>query len=265
MQIDPFQKLKNAQREGWALFAPLETITTPTAATLVRFAEIRAGQRVLDVACGTGVVAITAARLGAVVQGLDLSPVLLRRAEANASIAGVNVGLSEGDLESLPFHDGEFDVVVSQFGHMFAPRPSVATSEMLRVLKPGGTLAFSTWPPEMFMGRMFHLVNQYLPPPVGVPPTTDWGTPETVRERLGVAIRDLYFERNLMTTAALSPMHFRDLFERTSAPIIKLLQSLNNDPARLVEFRTCFDALATEYFHNNTMRQHYLMSRAVKA
>src|ERR1035437_3566868 len=148
--MDPFESFKAAQKQGWAHFAPLEAITTATAARLVKRAAIHAGQRVLDVACGTGVVAITAARLGAHVTGLDLTPELLEHAPENSPIAAAEIDWHEGDVERIPFADGSFDVVVSQFGHIFAPRADVAIAEMLRVLKSGGTIAFSTWPPELF-------------------------------------------------------------------------------------------------------------------
>lgn len=136
--MDSLAQFKEAQRQGWAHFAPLEANTTPEAARLVKHARVRPGHRVLDVACGTGVVAVTAARLGARVTGLDLTPELLERARENASIAGVDVDWHEGDVEQLPFGDAAFEVVLSQFGHMFAPRPGVAVAEMLRVLSPGG-------------------------------------------------------------------------------------------------------------------------------
>src|SRR5215472_9061910 len=155
--MDQLAQFKETQRQGWAHFAPLADNTTPEAARLVKHAGVRPGQRVLDVACGTGVVAVTAARLGARVTGLDLTPELVAHARENASIAGVEIEWHEGDVEGLPFGDAAFDVVVSQFGHIFAPRPAVAVAEMLRVLKPGGTIAFSSWPPELFVGRNFVL------------------------------------------------------------------------------------------------------------
>ena len=158
--MDPLAAFKAAQKSGWAFFAPLETFTTAVAAQLVKHARIEAGQRVLDVGCGTGVVAVTAARRGAKVTGLDLTPELLARARENAELAEVDIDWHEGDVEQLPFADGTFDVVVSQFGHMFAPRPEVALAEMLRVLKPKGTIAFATWPPELFTGRMFAITAQ---------------------------------------------------------------------------------------------------------
>ncbi len=264
MESDPYFQFKAAQREGWALFAPLEALTTPPAGALVSFAGIAADVQILDVACGTGVVAVTAARRGAHVSALDLSPVLLERARHNADLAGVNIAFTEGDVEALPYPSASFDIVMSQFGHMFAPRPAVALAEMLRVLKPGGCLAFSTWPPEMFTGRMFLLINQYLAPPPGVPPSTDWGDVRIVRERLGEAVSELVFERELMTAPTLSPAHYRAAIERTAAPVIKLVESLREDPPTLARFRGELEALIALYLVANVVRQHFLMTRAKK-
>lgn len=174
--MDPFESFKAAHKLGWAHFAPLEVFTTSVAAQLVKHAKVHAGQRVLDVGCGTGVVAVTAARLGASVTGLDLTPALLERARENSQIAGVEIDWQEGDVENLPFEDGAFDVVLSQFGHIFAPRPEVAVAQMLRVLKPGGKIAFATWPPELFTGRMFMITARYAPP--GLAPPPQWGRPQ---------------------------------------------------------------------------------------
>jgi SAM-dependent methyltransferase len=264
--MDSFEAFKTAQKQGWAYFAPLELITTIPAGRLVKFAGVRAGQQVLDVGCGTGVVAITAARLGAKVSGLDLTPELLERARYNSQLAGLEVDWREGDVEQLPFGDGAFDVVLSQFGHIFAPRHSVALGEMLRVLKPGGTIAFSTWPPELLIGRVFRLVASYMPPPPpGVSPPPQWGDQNIIRERLGGAVRDIAFERETIPAPALSLQHFRTLTERTAGPMIKLVENLSvNDPAKLAAFRREYDALATEYFRENFMQQDYLMTRATK-
>src|SRR5262249_37832690 len=157
-------------------FAVLESLTATAAPRLVRFAGIPPGSEVLDVACGSGVVALTAARLGAKVTGVDLTPELVARARENAALMKLEATWHEGDVEALPLPDAEFDFVVSQFGHMFAPRPQVAIAEMLRVLKPGGTIAFSTWPPELCVGRGFALMGKYgPPPPPGVAPPPQWG------------------------------------------------------------------------------------------
>ena len=264
--MDQFEAFKAVQREGWAHFAPLETLTTPPAAHLVKYARIRPGQRVLDVGCGTGVVAVTAARLGARVTGLDLTPQLLERARENSRLAGVEIDWHEGDVELLPFGDASFDAIVSQYGHMLAPRPAVAVAEMLRVLTPGGTIAFSTWPPELFIGRMFAMVGRYLPPPPpGVSPPVQWGDPGTVRERLGAAVRDLVFDRGTMLVPALSPAHNRTNMERTAGPVLKLIEALTeSDPAKLAAFRREYEDLAAEYIEDNILRQDYLLTRATK-
>lgn len=263
---DPFEQFKAMQRASWAFFGPLAMFTTPSAARLVRFAGVKAGQRVLDVGSGTGVVAITAARLGANVTGADLTPELLEQARHNAAIAETSVEWREADVERLPFADGQFEVVLSQFGHMFAPRPEVAVAEMLRVLAPGGTIAFSTWPPDHFVGRLFSLTARYAPPPPpGVAPPVQWGDPETVRQRLGAAVREIVFERDLMVFNTLSPQHVRHVTEHTAGPVLKLVEALGrSDPAKLAEYRRECDELASQYFEQNTMRQSYLMTRARK-
>jgi len=264
--MDALAGFKAAQREAWAHFAPLEAITTRPAARLVRFSGLGASHQVLDVACGTGVVAVTAARLGARVTGLDLTPTLLERARENARIAGVAVEWHEGDAEALPFDSGAFDFVLSQFGHMFAPRPAVVIAEMLRVLRPGGTLAFSTWPPELYAGRMFALNARYAPPPpAGASPPVQWGDPNVVRERLGSAVKELVFDRDTMLAFALSPAHHRENFERSSGVAQQVVQTLQKtDPARLASYRREYEALVAEFFDGNTVRQDFLMTRATK-
>lgn len=264
MPNDPFAQLKAVQREGWSLFVPLEAVTTATAAELVRHARIRAGQRVLDVACGTGVGALTAARAGATVCALDLSPVLIDHGRQHAALAGVEIEFREGDVEALPYPDSSFDVVISQFGHMFAPRPDVTMAEMLRVLKPGGTIAFSTWPPEHYVGQMFALVGKFVPPPVGAAPPPQWGDPTIVRQRLGDAVTDIMFDRSVMLFPALSPQHYRKGIEETLGPVVKLVAALKEEPAKLAAFRAELDGFVARYFENNVVRQHYLMTRATK-
>lgn len=267
MSEDAIAKFKDAQRQGWKHFAPLEALTTPAAARLVKFAKVRAGQNVLDVGCGTGVVAITAARLGAGVCGVDLTPELLERARENARIANVEIDFREGDVEALAFEDGTFDVVLSHFGHMFAPRPEVALAEMLRVLKRGGTIAFTTWPPELLIGKSFRLVASYMPPPPpGVSPPPQWGDVAIVRERLGSAVNDILFDRGCMLFPALSVQNYRDRLENTAGPMLKLVESLlTSDPERLAQFRREYDAQIAPYFEDNVVRQDYLLTRAMKS
>jgi len=265
--MDALAKFKEAQRQSWTNFAPLEVHTTPPAARLVRHARIDSGMRVLDVGCGTGVVAVTAARRGARVTGLDLTPELLEHAKEHARIAGVEIDWHQGDAENLSYENGAFDVVVSQFGHMFAPRPEVATAEMLRVLRTGGTLAFSTWPAELANGRTMDLLRRYAPPSTfEAPPVTLWGDPGVIRQRLGDAVREIVFDRATMLTPALSARHALEERERTSGPLRKMVEALTaKDPEKLEAFRREYVSIVEEYLEDNVIQAGYLMTRAVKA
>jgi SAM-dependent methyltransferase len=262
---DPFFQFKQAQKQGWACFSPLEALTIPQAARLVRHAKVQSGDSLLDVGCGTGVVAITAAKHGAHATGIDLTPELLQRARQNASISEVSIDWREGDAENLPFDDGSFDVVLSQFGHIFAPRPEVAIAEMLRVLKPGGTIAFSSWPPEGHVGRSSALIGKYLPAPPGVPSPALWGEPRVIQERLGNQVKDIVFDRARMMVPVLSVQLHRTNAERTIGPLIKLVETLSaSDPDKLTQFRAEAEALTAEYVEGNILRQDYLLTRATK-
>lgn len=268
MTNDPIAEFKARQRETWALgnFGEVATFTTPVAGHLVRFAGVRDGQKLLDVATGTGVVAITAARLGAIVSGLDLTPELLDQARLSAPVAGLkNIDWKEGDVESLPWPDAVFDVVLSQFGHMFAPRPEVAVREMLRVLKPGGRIAFATWPPEQFIGRSFALSAKYVPPPAGVVPPVLWGDVTQVRERLGGAVKDLHFERGIMQIPALSPQHLITWHSTKIGPAIRVHAALQKEPAKLEAYLKEFGDLIAAYTVDNVVRHEYLLTRGLKA
>jgi SAM-dependent methyltransferase len=265
--MDPIVQFKENQKAAWSTFATLESVTGTAAPRLVKFAGIEKGAEVLDVGCGTGVVALTAARIGAKVTGVDLTPELLARATENAALMQVEVTWQEGDAEALPLPDAKFDFVVSQFGHMFAPRPEVVIKEMLRVLKPGGTIAFSTWPPELFTGRMFSLSARYAPPlPPGVSAPAQWGDPNIVRERLGTAVKDVTFTRDVMGLQTLSAQHYRFFLETSFGPMKKLVAALDaNDPAKANAFRRELEDLASQYIENNVLRQDFLVTRAVKA
>jgi SAM-dependent methyltransferase len=264
LNSDPFFELKQRQREMWASFSPTAMFTTPVAAHLVKFAGVTAGESLLDVGTGTGVVALTAARAGAKVTGLDLTPALLDHARENARIAGQGgIVWTDGDAEDLPYPDASFDVVVSQFGHMFAPRPDVAVAEIRRVLKPHGRFAFATWPPEHFVGKMFAFVGQHSPPPPpGAAPPPQWGSPAIIAERLAGLFEAPFFDRGTMSVAALSLAHFREFMERSVGPMQKLVERLASDSPKLQAIRSEFEALASPYFVDNVVHQSYLLTKA---
>jgi hypothetical protein len=134
------------------------------------------------------------------------------------------------------------------------------------VLKPGGTIAFSTWPPELMTGRMFQLLGKYSPPlPEGVSPPVQWGDPQLIRDRLGDAVRDITFARDAMFVQMLSVPHFRLFLETTLGPAIRLVAELEQSaPAKVAELRRELEALAATYFADNHVRQDYLLTRAVK-
>lgn len=256
-------EFKTAQAKVWASFAPLEVLTTPPAATLVAFGNVRKGQRVLDVGTGTGVVAVTAARAGATTHGVDITRELLSVACQNSALAGVSVEWGHGDVEALPYPDQHFDVVLSQFGHMFAPRPEVAVKEMLRVLKPKGTIAFSTWPSELFIGRMFELTARYSgPSEPGAAPPVLWGDVNVIRQRLGDHVEALTFQRGVMLNPTLSPAHHRLQTERGAGPIRHFIETAPAEVA--ARFRAEYEALVNDFFEGNYVRQDFLMTRATK-
>lgn len=267
MNTEQIEQFKSKQRETWTLgnFGDMAVFTTPVAGHLVRYAGVTGNHAVLDVGTGTGVVAITARRVGAKVTGLDLTPALLAQARESAAMVGHDdIAWHEGDAEALPFADESFDVVLSQFGHMFAPRPEVALGEMLRVLKPGGTISFATWPGEQLIGRQFSLIAKYIPPPQGVASPVLWGDVSIVRQRLGGSVTRLHQERGIMSVPALTPKHWRLFQEAKAGPFIRAVQALQQDPARLEAWRDEMDEVLGEYLHDNIVRHEYLLTRAVK-
>lgn len=152
------------------------------------------GSQLLDVACGSGQLALMAAKDGIRVTGVDIAGNLVERARTRANAEGLNVRFEEADAESLPFDDASFDVVVSLIGAMFAPRPQLVAQEMLRICVPGGTVAMANWTPQGFIGQMFKTVSKFIAPN-GMPSPVLWGDEATVRERLGHGLSELTLTR----------------------------------------------------------------------
>lgn len=185
MTEDPFAELKHHVRERWGQgnYTAIAELLVPAAQGLVDACAISAGQEVLDVAAGNGNLAILAAEEGASVVASDITPAMLELGRERAAADGVDIEWVEADAEALPFEDRSFDCVASVFGAMLAPRPEVVASELFRVVRPGGTVGMACWTPESFQGRVINTLNRYGTAGADVPPVTDWGREEVVRER----------------------------------------------------------------------------------
>ncbi|UCE89896.1 MAG: class I SAM-dependent methyltransferase, partial [Pseudomonadota bacterium] len=158
---------------------------------------IEPGTRLLDLACGTGQIALPAARAGAHATGIDIASNLIAQARALAAAEGLDVTFDEGDVEKLPYDDASFDLIFSLIGAMFAPCPQVVTAEMLRVCRPGGRIVMGNWTAEGFIGHMFRTVAKRVAPPPLMPSPLLWGNEETVRRRLSDGIGDLQLTRRI--------------------------------------------------------------------
>lgn len=191
------EALKTKLRATWITgdFSEIAKTYAAGAEEFVRSLNLQPGMRVLDVACGTGNLALPAARLGAVVTGVDIAPNLVEQARQNAKREGLTVNFDEGDAENLPYADASFDAVITMFGAMFTPRPELTAAELKRVARPGGSIAMANWTAAGFIGQMFKIVGSHVPPPPIFPSPLMWGSEEVVRERLGEGISDLQMTR----------------------------------------------------------------------
>ena len=185
--------LKTKLRATWSAgdFGQIAKYYAKDAEDFIKRLDLKPGMTVLDVACGTGNLAIPAARLGANVTGVDIAANSVEQARQNAKAEGLNAKFDEGDAEALPYDDASFDAVVTMFGAMFAPRPELVASELKRVCRPGGVIAMANWTPSGFIGQMFKITSSHVPPPPGMPAPVLWGVEERVRERLGEGISKL--------------------------------------------------------------------------
>ena len=161
--------------------------------------ELESGERVLDVACGTGNLTLPAARAGADVTGVDIAPNLVEQARKRAAAESLGITLDVGDAEQLPYETAQFDTTVSMFGAMFAGRPERAAAELLRVTRPGGRIAMANWTPGGFIGQMLKTTVAYVPPPVGAASPLLWGTEDAVRVRLGAGCKSFALTRRMIT------------------------------------------------------------------
>jgi ubiquinone/menaquinone biosynthesis C-methylase UbiE len=276
----------NKSNNVWALgsYNDFAIFILPVSAHLVRLVNISSGYNVLDVACGTGNTAITAKKMvpDIKVTGIDFTSELLTQAKEQASIADVgNIEWKEANVEDLPFENETFDVVLSSFGHMFAPRPQVAIKEMIRVTKPGGCIAFSTWPSELVNGKLFRAMEKHVPANTEnsvysssqseqqqQPSPMQWGNPENIKKLLvdgssDLTIGDIHFERGVSKIPVLSPNHYWARTSTKSGPVIQAIQSIK-DLSKIEYLKKDVLQAISPYYKDNELKLDYLITVATK-
>jgi ubiquinone/menaquinone biosynthesis C-methylase UbiE len=222
-------QIKDSMRAVWMAgdFGKVATTISAAAEAFVGRLPVKPGDRVLDVACGTGNSAIPMARRGAVVTGVDIATNLLAQARERAAAEGVSLTFDEGDAEQLPYADASFDMAISMFGAMFAPRPELVAAEFARVLRPGGVLAMANWTPAGFAGQMFKVTGRHVPPPPGIAPPVLWGDETVVRQRLGshfeqIETHAILAESDMPVPPAGAVAFFRQYFGPTQMAFSRL-------------------------------------------
>lgn len=241
--------IRSATRAAWALgdyhkFA--KATIWEGGEELVRACGITVGQRVLDVAAGTGNTAIRAAEAGAEVVASDLTPENFEAGRREARAHGVELEWVEADAQDLPFADGEFDVVTSSFGALFAPDHQAVANEMLRVCRPGGTIGMLNFTPEGLITDFFDALAPYMPPPpAGALPPALWGSEEHVRDLVGDRVQSLEMTRRTYVERADTPHDYREFFKETFGPVVAIYASLSENPERLTALDRDFLEFAT--------------------
>ena len=236
----------------------------PVSAHLTKLVKLQPSDSVLDVACGYGNTAITARLRGAKkVTGIDITPKLLALAKEEEKIAGISgINWKEGDAESLPFEDESFDVVLSTFGHIFAPNQELAGKEMVRVLKKGGRLGFTSWPPELAVGKLSEVVSKYNPLAHSEAFSPyNWGHPNKVNQLLP-GIKDILFERDTINIPILSPNHYWHDTITKAGFMIQVINALEKD--NIESFRKDYIKTLEPFISNNVLRLGYLIAIARK-
>jgi ubiquinone/menaquinone biosynthesis C-methylase UbiE len=249
---DEDRALKAKHPTMWALgnyAAVASDIIASLGPIVVEAAGITAGQRVHDVAAGSGNVAIPAARTGAEVVATDLTPELLEKGRHDAEAEGQAITWRVADAEALPFDDGEFDTVVSCVGVMFAPHHQVVADELVRGVRPGGTIALLSWTPEGFIGQMFATMKPYAPPPPpGAQPPPLWGHVDHVRELFGERIEDFTArQQDLVVDQFATPEEFRDFFKANYGPTIAVYKAIADDADKVAALDRDLVALAERF------------------
>jgi ubiquinone/menaquinone biosynthesis C-methylase UbiE len=221
--------LKTRQHGAWSSgdYAIVGTTLQVVGETLCEALDLRAGQKVLDVAAGNGNATLAAARRWCDVMSTDYVPSLLDRGRLRATADGLSVEFREADAEALPFEDGAFDAVVSTFGVMFTPNQNQAAAELMRVCRRGGKIGLANWTPDGFIGQVFKTLGKYLPPPPGVKSPALWGTEARITEMFGASASNIRSEPRHFMFRYRSPEHFVEIFKTYYGPVLKAFAALD--------------------------------------
>jgi SAM-dependent methyltransferase len=223
------EAIKEKQQKTWASgnYAVIGNQLVIMGERLCEAVDVHSGQKVLDVATGSGNTAISAARRYCDVTGIDYVPELIEQAKERAGAERLEITFEVGDAENLPYPDASFDVVLSTVGVMFAPDQEKAAGELLRVCKPGGKIGLANWTLDGFIGNMFRTVGKHVPPPSGIKPPPLWGTEERLRELFGEGVSSLRTTRHSYAFRSLSAEHLIESFRTYYGPVHKAFESLD--------------------------------------
>lgn len=224
-------ELKGRLKATWEAgdFAEVALHTRSAAEQFVDRLDIKPGMKVLDVACGSGNLAVVAAAKGADVTGLDFAENLIATARKRAGDLALDIRFDHGDAEAMPYEDNSYDLVMTMFGAMFAPRPDVTAAELVRVCKPGGRIAMANWTPDSLPGKIFALAGKYLPSP-NVPPPVLWGDPDTLKERFGDRVSDLKLTKQMAEIHyEMPPSDVVQFFRKYFGPTLMMFRAVPED------------------------------------
>jgi ubiquinone/menaquinone biosynthesis C-methylase UbiE len=229
--------IKQKQQATWASgdFAVIGTTLQIVGESLAEAADVRAGERVLDVAAGNGNATLAAARRFAQVTSTDYVPALLDKGAKRATAEGLDVRFRVADAEDLPFDDSSFDVVLSTFGAMFTPDHTRPAREALRVVRPGGRIGLANWTPEGFIGQLFRIVGVHVPPPAGLKSPALWGTEPHIVELFGAQAADIHAERKHFNFRYRSAAHWVQVFRDYYGPTHKAFAALDDAQQKIFE------------------------------
>lgn len=223
-----FAAIKAKQRATWGAgdYGRVGVTLQITGEELCEALDVRAGQRLLDVAGGNGNVSLAAARRFCKVVSTDYVEALLQQSQLRAQAEGLVVDYQQADAEALPFNDASFDYVVSTFGVMFTPDQQRTADELLRVCRPGGRIGLANWTPDGFIGQLFKTIGRYVTPPAGLDSPARWGTEAFLQQQFGHRVRQIQIKRREFHFRYRSPQHWLEVFSRYYGPTLKAFEAL---------------------------------------